>query len=947
MKKIQLLLCGLCFMLGVTAVTAQDIQTRVWQDGTPTFQHLATTQNVGTDSIISFIPLSGSSTEPDSFRLILNGLEWSWPAQIRLLSAEDIDFRRLFNTDLYLITDGAGRRVMEIDPAIPQVVWEFEGQLGTPQYLERPVDSYSYREGETRMILITDQGRHRVIKVIRENKFILWQYGNETEGRGFNQLSSPADAVAIPDSGLIFICDKGNNRVILVREADKSVAWDWGLGQLNNPVDIEYASGSNEVLITDQNNHRVIKVNYLTGAITWQFGTGLPDSLDRGLNLPSDADFLPSGNILICDAGNNRLIEVNANGELVWDFKQRYKGLRDADRLADNKHLIVYDNLPAKIGYLTTAFESDARDLGREVRFQNLYWTADTLAGATSIQLQLRSANTLGDLASAPWLGPNQTTPYYRQSGSPINLAHTGHRFYQFRAVLETNDPLYTPVLDNVLVTYQYYNTKVTGEVLSEVIRDPNEFVITKWKTIRFNTILPSVLSTRSDVEIQINIIDPNTREILVPLAASKLTESNLEDLSNKFNLAQRQNIQLQAIFNTNNSAVAPILNDWEVTWEATPPTTAELNFVDQNLAPTSIYRVSTSFQPGQQYIDRVTVLLKDPNIIPLQNGVNLTIQALLTRDSEQITLNLQPDGWYLLKPSLPAIILETGKPDANDGFLQVFDRDVLVISYTDPITPTDQARDSVLIIQDLAGTIVFENNLAAVIDTAFVGDTIFVRVLGEKDRDLSAAQDSISLVVFDYETKDQQTVILYEVADTLNQFTTGEFFPRNGLPLANNRTRVNEDGIIQTFPGSRLGITYNNSISELPILQILGGVIPPGPVIYAGGQLLDFDVAPNPFYGDRHNMLRIRVASSIGNLSVEKIEIFNFAGQKIRQIDGAQIYATPITANQYSFVDDWWNLKDQSDVTISSGTYWVKLLARITTTNENLSLIKKLVIIR
>ncbi|MDZ7264904.1 MAG: hypothetical protein ONB16_09995 [candidate division KSB1 bacterium] len=947
MKKIQLLLCGLYLIMGVTIVNAQDIQTRVWQDGTPNFQRIATTQNVRADSTISFIPLSGASTEPDSFKLILNGLEWSWPSQIRLLSAEDIDYRRLFNTDLYLVTDGAGRRVIEIDPAIPQVVWEFEGQLGTPQYLERPVDSYSYREGETRMILITDQGRHRVIKVIRENKFILWQYGNETEGNGFNQLSNPADAVAIPDSGLIFICDKGNNRVILVREADKSIAWNWGLGQLNNPVDIEYSSATSEVLITDQNNHRVIKVNYLTGNITWQFGTGLPDSLNRGLNLPSDADFLPSGNILICDAGNNRLIEVNAEGQLVWDFKQRYKGLRDADRLADNKHLIVYDNLPAKIGYVTTAFESDARDVGREVSFDRLYWASDTLTGATDIRLQLRSANTLGDLASAPWLGPDQATSDYRQSGSRINAAHSGHRFYQFRAILETNDPLYTPVLDNVLVTYQYYNTKVTGEVLSEVIRDPNEFVITKWKTIRFSTILPSVLSARSDVEIQINIIDPNTREILVPLSASKLTEGNLEDLSNKFNLARRQTIQLQALFNTNNSAATPVLNDWEVTWEATPPTTAELNFVDQNLAATSIYRVSTSFQPGQQYIDRVTVLLKDPNLIPLQNGVNLTIQALLTRDLEQITLNLQPDGWYLLKPSLPAIILETGKPDANDGFLQVFDRDTLVISYTDPITPTDQARDSVLIIQDVAGTIVFENNHAVAIDTAVVGDTIFVRVLGEKDRDLSAAQDSISLIVFDYETKDQQTLILHEVADSLNRFQTGEFLSMTGLPLVNNRTRINEDGIIQTFPGSRLGITYNNSISELPILQIVGGVIPPGPVIYAGGKLLDFDVAPNPFYGDRHNLLRIRVASSIGNLAVEKIEIFNFAGQKIKQIDGTQLYTTPITANQYSFVDDWWNLKDQTDFAISSGTYWVKLQARITTTNQNLSLTKKLVIIR
>jgi hypothetical protein len=93
--------------------------------------------------------------------------------------------------------------------------------------------------------------------------------------------------------------------------------------------------------------------------------------------------------------------------------------------------------------------------------------------------------------------------------------------------------------------------------------------------------------------------------------------------------------------------------------------------------------------------------------------------------------------------------------------------------------------------------------------------------------------------------------------------------------------------------------------------------------------------------------MLRIRVASAIGSLNVEKIEIFNFAGQKLKQIEGDQLYRSPIAANQYSFVDDWWNLKDHDETSVSSGTYWVKLVARVIGTNEELTLIKKLVVVR
>jgi len=457
MKKI---ICSFFIFLFCFSANKLLGQNGNWKDGDPEFTKIESQSSVKIDSLIMLAPIFSSVNQTPGFQFILSGYDWSWPNEISIESATDIDYRQFLGSNLYLVTDASGNRVVEVDPDIPEQVWEFKGAIGTDRYLEKPVDSYSYTEFENgesvRKILITDQDRHRVIKVIQQNKAIQWQYGNETEGVGKNQLSNPADAVPIADSGKVFICDKGNNRVILVNEADTSVVWSWGrtTGNLNNPVDIEFNAATNELLITDQGNHRVIKVNILTDAITWQFGvTGVPQDGGSGLNLPTDADFLPNGNILICDSKNKRLIEVNTFETVTWEFHQLLENLKDADRLTNplydadrNKHLIIDGNLPSRIGYITTSFISQKLDIGKEVSFESLFWSAQTEDPQTSINLQLRTENTLGDLESAEWMGPADFDTTYTQSGTAIHPAHNGHRFYQFKATLNTSDPLYTPI---------------------------------------------------------------------------------------------------------------------------------------------------------------------------------------------------------------------------------------------------------------------------------------------------------------------------------------------------------------------------------------------------------------------------------------------------------------------------------------------------------------------
>ncbi len=952
MKKYLFVIIVACLCFVPLQGWAQSVESRDWQDGKPVFNRVSEIENVSVDSIVSLMPLFGTNEEPPSFKLLLYGLDWAWPDNIAISSAEDIDYRRFLGSDLYLITDGSGRRVIEMDPDSinPEVVWEFKGELGTDKYLERPVDSYMYMQDDIRRVLITDQGRHRVIKVIKENNSIEWQYGNETEGSGFNQLRNPADAVAIPDSGFVVICDKGNNRVIFVRESDKSIVWNWGLGELNNPVDVEYIPSTQEVLITDQGKHRVIKVNRTTNAISWQFGTGLPVSSDNGLNLPTDADVLANGNVLICDRGNKRLIEVNDTGEIVWQFGRTLEDLKDADRLIDNKSVVVSKNLPSRIGYTSTRDSSDYRDLSQEVRFDSLFWNGDTIPGITSIKIQLRSENNLAALETATFYGPTGTDDYYTNPGTPINPVHNGHRFYQFLTLLETNDPLFTPRLDEVKLTYKYYNTDVTGIVTSEQIRDPQEFIITKWKTLTINSILPLKASYRKDAHINFRIVSTVDGQTLLSEFTDAAYETKTVDLTTIESLKQVQSIQLKASLTSDFSAVTPKIQDWKITWDATPATTADIQFVDAKKNATDYYRISESFQPGQQYIDRVTIFLNDLNFEQIQDVVSLDVHALLSQDQQKVNLTRQTSGGYLLQPSIPAIIIKTGIPIAENGYLEVFDRDTLVVTYTDPTTISDQVSDSVLIIEDTAGYIQFENQNSAIIDSASIGDTVFVRILNESDQNLSPMQDTLAIVAYDHATNDQEELLLVEMPDSVGGYQSGEFLSPGGLPLVLNTSQANNDGRLQTIAGSKIGINYFDSITRLPILQVRQEVQLPDTLWNLGGGPLHFDVAPNPFYGDRHSLLRIRASSSIGDLTIPRIEIYNFAGQKIRDIDGSGLRfynSYPIPLNQFSLADNWWDLRDQNGIPVSSGTYFVKLFGRIVGADQELSLIKKIVVVR
>lgn len=216
-------------------------------------------------------------------------------------------------------------------------------------------------------ILITDQFNNRVIEIAPDGS-IVWQFGNGPGDIAANAIVGTNDAervgaltlmsgTGIP-AGVTSNCKKSgcvDNRVLLV-DSNGHIVWQYGQfgvtgfgpNQLSTPVQNTFLPNGN-VLITDQGNQRIIEVQRSDNAIVWQYGiNGVPGDGPNELNNPNSAELLANGNILIADENNNRAIEVThtAPSTIVATFtvKGTASGMAFASRLPNGNTLLTDSN---------------------------------------------------------------------------------------------------------------------------------------------------------------------------------------------------------------------------------------------------------------------------------------------------------------------------------------------------------------------------------------------------------------------------------------------------------------------------------------------------------------------------------------------------------------------------------------------------------------------------
>ena len=189
--------------------------------------------------------------------------------------------------------------------------------------------------GHLLLTLFTVGGGPSKVVELDENGDIVWSFEDLNFAHG-----------AEIRNDMVLISDTGNDRVIIVDKNTKQIIWSTDEITLSDGSKLKYPNDAdfiddNRILITDRDNHRVIEID-LNGNILWQFGeTGVPGNDLSHLKFPHNADRLPNGNTIICDSENNRILEVDSSGRVVWIFEGGLNWPRDADRLPNGNTLIV------------------------------------------------------------------------------------------------------------------------------------------------------------------------------------------------------------------------------------------------------------------------------------------------------------------------------------------------------------------------------------------------------------------------------------------------------------------------------------------------------------------------------------------------------------------------------------------------------------------------------
>ncbi|MBM3128994.1 MAG: hypothetical protein FJ009_10295 [Chloroflexi bacterium] len=216
-----------------------------------------------------------------------------------------------------LIADTANNRVIEVN-ADKKIVWEF-----TPSSDQKfAAPSHAFFTPGFKSVVVTQSPNHQIIELDYTTRQIIWTFGEwGVAGADGAHLNTPDSARRLPD-GRTIVADVRNCRVAIISLAQKIAAQIGKTGQCKNetgllakPNGVTLLSNGN-LLLTEATNRRVSEVD-LQGKVV------------RAITLPvvvypSDAQLTRAGNILVAAYEKpGRLLEVDWDAQIVWEYFPR------------------------------------------------------------------------------------------------------------------------------------------------------------------------------------------------------------------------------------------------------------------------------------------------------------------------------------------------------------------------------------------------------------------------------------------------------------------------------------------------------------------------------------------------------------------------------------------------------------------------------------------------
>jgi hypothetical protein len=132
-------------------------------------------------------------------------------------------------------------------------------------------------------------------------------------------LAATSDPAALGGYNVL-IADRGNNRLLLV-SPQKEILWEYDFTGLKPGAgaDDAFFTPDHKSIVVNLEHEQVIQIiDRVTKKVIWSYGKlGHPGSSPGLLNFPDDAYMLGSGNIIVADIRNCRILEITPDKHIV------------------------------------------------------------------------------------------------------------------------------------------------------------------------------------------------------------------------------------------------------------------------------------------------------------------------------------------------------------------------------------------------------------------------------------------------------------------------------------------------------------------------------------------------------------------------------------------------------------------------------------------------------
>jgi len=125
----------------------------------------------------------------------------------------------------------------------------------------------------------------------------------------------------IAQPGDLLLCVRSLDRIFVISPEERRVRWSWGEGVLEHPHHPSLLPNGN-ILVFDNGTRRawsrVLEVDPLLGEVVWQY----PETPQQGFysRTRGAAQALANQNVLVTESDRGRVVEVDRDGKIVWEF---------------------------------------------------------------------------------------------------------------------------------------------------------------------------------------------------------------------------------------------------------------------------------------------------------------------------------------------------------------------------------------------------------------------------------------------------------------------------------------------------------------------------------------------------------------------------------------------------------------------------------------------------